>query len=65
MKLYEAPRLSRVRMKERPVLQTTGDVAYEGEVFVFHHIDGMYSVCWDEDGNVLHPAAWTEVEIVK
>jgi hypothetical protein len=32
------------------------------EAFKFHHIDGMYSYCTDKDDNVVHLAAWTEVE---
>lgn len=32
--------------------------------FKLHHIDGMYSRCTDEHGNTVHPAAWTEVEVV-
>lgn len=65
MKLYETPRNSIVRLLEAPKLATNGDVAYAGEVLRFHHVDGMYSYCEDLDGNVLHPAAWTEVELVK
>jgi hypothetical protein len=34
------------------------------KIFKFHHIDGMYSYCTDKDGNVVHLAAWTEVEVV-
>jgi hypothetical protein len=34
------------------------------ETFKFDHIDGMYSYCTDKDGNVVHLAAWTEVEAV-
>lgn len=34
------------------------------DTFQFHHIDGMYSYCTDKQGNVVHLAAWTEVEPV-
>jgi hypothetical protein len=27
------------------------------------HIDGMYSLCRDDKGNIYHPAAWTEVHV--
>ncbi len=30
-------------------------------VYLFDHIDGMYSVCYDGD-EIFHLAAWTEVE---
>lgn len=50
MKLYEVPRNTRVKLE-------TGDEVN------FHHIDGMYSYCTDDNGNVLHLAAWTDVEV--
>lgn len=51
MKLYEVPRNSYIKLGN-------------GEVYFFDHIDGMYSYCKDKEGNVLHFAAWSEVEIV-
>jgi hypothetical protein len=36
----------------------------EGDYIHFGHIDGMYSFCRDVDYNVVHMAAWTEVEVV-
>ena len=38
-------------------------VIFEGQRIYLDHIDGMYSYCKDEQGNVIHLAAWTEVEI--
>lgn len=38
-------------------------VLLNGQRFYFEHIDGAYSVCQDEQGNPVHLAAWTEVEI--
>lgn len=51
MKLYEVRRNTRVRVPELEI-----------EV-MFHHIDGMYSVC-TYGTEVVHLAAWTEVELV-
>ncbi len=51
MKLYDVPRNTKVKI---------GDVVLD-----FKHVDGMYSKCYTEDGKLVHPAAWTEVEIVK
>ena len=34
-------------------------------VYLFHHIDGMYSFCTDDRGVVYHFAAWTEVSKLK
>lgn len=54
MKLYEVPRDTRICV--------IGDQCFE---LLFHHIDGMYSYCTDNQGNVVHLAACTEVEIVE
>lgn len=51
MKLYEVPRNSKI--------------VFDGEEFFFHHIDGMYSFCTDKDNNIVHLAAWTDVEVLK
>lgn len=50
MKLYEVPRNSRI-------------VLSDGTQFNFKHIDGMYSYCTDDQGNVVHLVAWEEVEV--
>lgn len=50
MNLYDVPRNTRIRVDDMELN--------------FHHIDGMYSYCTDDDGGVFHLAAWTEVEIV-
>lgn len=33
-----------------------------GEQYMLERIDGMYSRCFDENGNLLHIAAFTDVE---
>ena len=58
MKLYDVPRYSRVKiegleMNNKPV----------GE-FNFFYTDGMYSVCEDNNGEIFHLMADTEVELV-
>jgi len=50
MKLYDVPRNSKIKLED-------------GTVLDFRHIDGMYSLCY-RDGYPVHPAAWTEVEVV-
>jgi hypothetical protein len=50
MKLYNVPRNTRVQLDS-------------GLELNFHHTDGMYSYCEDDEGNVYHLAAWTEVTI--
>lgn len=56
MKLYE------ISKKNVLVKYTDGK---DSKPFLFHHLDGMYSYCTDLHGNVFHPAAWTDVEIVE
>jgi hypothetical protein len=69
MKLYEAPRGRWLRLapEEHGEAQVPPSAlpvdAYR--TFKLDHIDGMYSLCRDREGNILHPAAWTEVEVVK
>ena len=50
MKLYNVPRNSMI-------------VLSDGLELKFHHIDGMYSVCTDEYGNVYHISAFEEMEV--
>jgi hypothetical protein len=50
MKLFEVPKNTRI-------------VLSDGTELNFDHIDGMYSYCTDDDGKVVHLAAWTDVEI--
>lgn len=35
-----------------------------GDLLFFGHCDGMYSLCHDKHGNIVHLPAWAEVEIV-
>lgn len=54
MKLYNCPRKSKIRI--------TKDES--GQVFFFDHIDGAYSYCLDQHGNVVHLSCGIEVELV-
>ena len=64
MELHEVPNNTRIRVIE-PLAPPPGGRAPEAEEYFFHHIDGMYSVCVDDEGNLVHLRAWTEVEIVE
>jgi hypothetical protein len=64
MKLHEVPRNTRVRVTE-PLTPPPGGLPIEAKEYDFYHIDGMYSYCKDDEDNVVHLAAWTEVEIVE
>lgn len=64
MKLYEVPRNTKVRLLENADLPPEHRGLAQQEVVLFHHVDGMYSYCTNAEGFIVHPAAWTEVEIV-
>lgn len=65
MKLYSTPKNTYVRVldEESPSppysLEINKDI-----IFLFKHIDGMFSLCYDLSGNICHMFAGTEVEIV-
>jgi hypothetical protein len=49
-KLYKVPRKTRIKL--------------EGMEFNFYKIDGAYSYCTDDNGNVIHISASADVEIL-
>jgi hypothetical protein len=55
MKLYELPRNSYFTLNDDP----------DKEVFLLERIDGMYSSCYNSDEELIHLAAFTDVEFVK
>lgn len=64
MKLYECNRNVKVRVVEVEKPPPDGIAPKQGEEYLFHKIDGMYSYCTAKDKNVVHLKAWTEVELV-
>ena len=68
MKLYDLKRGTTFHIKGEhkfpPAHPLIGDVLIE-----FSHLDGMYSFCRVAEGplkgEIVHPAAWTEVEVVE
>jgi hypothetical protein len=51
MKLYEVPRNTRIR---------AGNTELD-----FKHIDGMYSLCYMDNGDIIHLHSSTEVEVIE
>jgi len=51
MKLYNVPRNTKVKLSD-------------GVILLFHYIDGMFSVCTDDNGDIFHISASEEVEIL-
>lgn len=64
MKLYNVPRNSRIKVVSDIKVPPAAPDIEEGDELNFRSIDGMYSYCTRDDGEVVHLAAWTEVEIV-
>jgi hypothetical protein len=65
MKLYEVPNNTRIRVITKAVTPPFGKVADPGDELLYHHPDGMYSYCTNDNGDVIHLAGFSEVEIVK
>lgn len=64
MELHRVPRNTRIRVIT-PEESPAGAAEVKAQEYNFYHIDGMYSYCTDDDGNVVHLKAWTDVEIVE
>ncbi len=64
MKLHKAPRNSRIKViRDIKVPPGAPEIEVEQELN-FSHIDGMYSYCTTDAGEVVHLVAWAEVKIV-
>ena len=65
MKLYDVPRNSKIIVKDKIKTPPASLPIEEGDILQFHHIDGMYSYCENENGDVVHLLASAEVEVIK
>jgi hypothetical protein len=64
MKLYDVPRNSRVKVVTQDKVPPGAPEIESGEELNFRSIDGMYSYCTRDNGEVVHLAAWTDVEVI-
>jgi len=64
MELYNVPRDSRIKVIVQNKVPPGVPQVIEGEELNFRSIDGMYSYCTRDSGEVVHLAAWTEVEVL-
>ena len=64
MKLYDVPRNSRIKVMEEGKVPPVAPTINEGEELNFRSIDGMYSYCTRDNGDVVHLVAWAEVKII-
>ena len=63
-KLYDVPRNSRIKVVVNDKVPPAAPQINEGEELNFHHIDGMYSYCTRDNGEVVHLLAWAEVKFI-
>ena len=65
MRLYHAPRHSYIQVKDpNPKIPVAAPDIQTDEILYFDHVDGMYSFCRNDKGNIVHLIAWAEVEVV-
>jgi hypothetical protein len=65
MKLHDVPRNSRIKVISDVKVPPAALQIEEQEELNFSHVDGMYSYCTRDNGEVVHLVAWSEVEIIK
>jgi hypothetical protein len=64
MELYNVPRNSRIRVISDIKVPPGAPEIKAGDELNFRSIDGMYSYCTTDAGQVVHLVAWAEVEII-
>lgn len=64
MKLYEVPCNTKIRLLGDTNIPLGGGGVAVGEELFFRHVDGMYSLCFNKDREIVHIGASSEVEIV-
>ena len=64
MELYNVPKNSRIRVLGEVKMPPSSPPINIGDELNFHRIDGMYSYCTTDEGQVVHLVAWAEVEIL-
>lgn len=61
-KLYELENNRKIRVIENPTIPVSSPNVNENNILNFYYTDGMYSFCKNQNGDIIHIAAWTEVE---
>ena len=64
MELFKVARNSRIKVIVEDKVPPGAPQIEEGEELNFRSIDGMYSYCTRDSGEVVHLVAWTEVEVI-
>lgn len=64
MELYNVPRNSRIKVIGDIKVPPGAPEIKPGDELNFRSIDGMYSYCTTDSGQVVHLVAWAEVELI-
>jgi hypothetical protein len=64
MELHKVPNNSRIRVISDIKVPPGAPEIKAGDELNFRSIDGMYSYCTTDAGQVVHLVAWAEVEII-
>jgi len=65
MKLFNIPENSKIIVKGNIETPPASIPIQKEDILQFYHIDGMYSYCKNTDGEVVHLAAWADVDVIK
>ena len=65
MKLYTVPKNTKVRLLGELLNPPGAPELDVGTIVLFKYVDGIYSYCLTDKGEVVHPVAWSEVEIME
>lgn len=64
MELHKVPNNTRIRVIGEVKVPPSSPAINVGDELNFHHLDGMYSYCTTDEGQVVHLVAWADVEVV-
>ena len=62
--LYNVPRGSRIQILDEAKVPIGGLMPEVGEELNFKNVDGMYSYCTRDNGDIVHLVAWAKVKIL-
>jgi hypothetical protein len=65
MELHKVPKGSKIRVIGDIKTPPSSHPIEVDDVLEFSHIDGMYSLCLNSEGEAVHLVAWAEVEIIE
>ena len=64
MKLFEVPRNTKIKLLEDTEGPIESRKPNKNEEYLFSHLDGMYSLCYDSNQKVVYIPGWVTVEVL-